>query len=125
MLASRLKVAAPRPMAKKKSFRSAPRIVSGGDSDRCTRLIRLASARCLSLRDAWVSAAGKKPRQEIHRCDSHADAKEHAGKHALRATFTEGKGETSHYNGNEREAAGDGAGECLLQYADGVFPRRS
>src|SRR6266850_992142 len=96
-LLSRLKVAAPRHMAKKKSFRSAPRIVSGRDSDRCTRLIRLASAMCFSLRDAGISAAGKKPRQEIPRCDGHSDTKEHAGKHPLRAAFTEGKGETRHY----------------------------
>src|SRR6266849_1796931 len=86
---------------------------------------RLASAMCFSLRDAAVSAAWEKPRKEIYRCDGHADAKEHSGKHALRAAFTEGKGETRYYNGNERETAGDGAGESLLQYANGVFPRRS
>jgi hypothetical protein len=80
---------------------------------------------CFSLRDAAVSAAWEKPRKEIYGCDSHADAKEHAGKHTLRAAFTEGKGETRHYNGNERETAGNGAGESLLQYANGVFPGRS
>src|ERR1700674_6131002 len=68
-LLSRLNVAAPRHMAKKKSFRSAPRRVSGRERDRCTRLIRLDSAMCFSLLDAWVSASRKKPRQEIHRCD--------------------------------------------------------
>src|SRR5713226_8203339 len=124
-LLRRLKVAAPRHMAKKKSFRSAPRIVSGRDRDRCTRLIRLASAMCFSLRDAAISTAWEKPRKEIYRCDSHANAKEHAGKHTLRPAFTEGKGETRHYNGNERETAGDGAGKSLLQYANGVFPGRS
>jgi len=61
-LLSRLKVAAPRHMAKKKSFRSGPRIVSGRDNDRCTLLIRLASAMCFSSQDVGVSAAGKKPR---------------------------------------------------------------
>src|SRR5260221_87685 len=35
------------------------------------------------------------------------------------------KGAPRHYNGDEREAASDGAGESLLQYAYGVFPRRS
>jgi hypothetical protein len=79
---------------------------------------------CFSLRDAPVSAAWEKPRKEIYRCDSHADAKEHAGKHTLRAAFTEGKGETRHYNGNERETARNGAGESLLQYANCVFPWR-
>src|SRR6266851_4702854 len=100
-LLSRLKVAAPRHMAKKKSFRSAPRIVSGRDIDRCTRLIRLASAMRFSLRDADVSAAGKKPRQEVHRCDGHCDAKEHTSKHTLRAAFAEGKSEAGYYNGNQ------------------------
>src|SRR5580704_6580429 len=72
-LLSKLKVAAPRHIAKKKSFRSAPRMVSGRDSDRCTRLIRLDSAMCFSLRDAGELGAGKEPREEIHRCDGHAD----------------------------------------------------
>src|SRR6267142_5885844 len=40
-LPKRLNVAAPRHMAKKKSFRSAPRIVSGRESDRWTVLTRL------------------------------------------------------------------------------------
>src|SRR6266851_8146468 len=79
----------------------------------------------LLLWDVRASVAGKKPRQKIHRRDSHSDAEEHTSKHTLRAAFTEGKGETRHYNGNEREAASDGAGESLLQYANGVFPRRS
>src|SRR5713226_6554144 len=71
------------------------------------------------------SVAGKKPRQEIHRRDSHSDTEEHTGKHTLRAAFTEGEGEAGHDNGNEREAASDGAGESLLQHANGVFPRGS
>jgi len=80
---------------------------------------------CSSNRKADVSATREKPGQEIHGCDGHSDTKEHAGKYPLRAPFTEGKGETSHNNGNEREAASDRAGESLLQYANGVFPRRS
>src|SRR5216684_8928594 len=43
-LLSRLNVPAPRHIAKKKSFRSAPRMVRGRESERCTRLIRLAFA---------------------------------------------------------------------------------
>ena len=70
-------------MAKKKSFRSAPRIVSGRDSERCTLLIRLASAMCVSPRDVRDSVAGKEPRQEVDRCDGHANAEEHTGKHTL------------------------------------------
>src|SRR5271156_2657706 len=121
-LLSRLKVAAPRHMAKKKSLRSAPRIVSGRDSDRCTLLIRLPSAICLSHGDADDLAAGEKPGQKIHRCDSHANAEEHAGENAFRAAFAEGEGEAGHDDGHEREAASDGAGERCLEYADGVFP---
>src|SRR5260370_16155878 len=79
----------------------------------------------LPLWDVRDSVAGKEPRQEIHRRDSHSDAEEHTGKHTLRAAFTEGEGEAGHDNGNKREAASDGAGEGLLQYAHGVFPRRS
>src|ERR1700719_573594 len=101
-LLSRLNVAAPRHMAKKKSFRSAPRIVSGRDSDRCTLLIRLFSAMCLSLGDVRDLAAGEKPGQKIHRCDSHSNAEEHAGEDAFRATFPEGEGEAGHDDGHER-----------------------
>ena len=79
----------------------------------------------LLLRDVRDSVAGKKPRQEIHRRDSHSDTEEHTGKDTLRAAFTEGEGEAGHDNGNEREAASDGAGESLLKYANRVFSRRS
>src|SRR6266853_3384347 len=79
----------------------------------------------LLLRDVSDSVARKKPRQEIHRRDSHSDAEEHTGKHTLRAAFTEGEGEAGHDNGNERKAASDGAGESLLQHANCVFPRGS
>ena len=76
----------------------------------------------LLLWDARDLVAGKKPRQEIHRRDSHSDAEEHTGKHTLRAAFPEGEGKASHDNGNEGEAASDSAGEGLLQDANGVFP---
>src|ERR1700683_1220976 len=71
------------------------------------------------------SAAGKHPSQEIHRRDSHSDTEENAGQHALRATFTEREGESGDDDGNERESPSDGAGESLLQDADGVFPGRA
>src|SRR5580704_9957535 len=58
-LLSRLKVAAPRHMAKKKSFRSAPRIVSGRESERCTRLMRLGSAICCSIGTVRNQLPGK------------------------------------------------------------------
>ena len=50
-------LAAPRHMAKKKSFRSGPRIVR--DNDRCTLLIRLVYAICFSLQDAVFQVPGK------------------------------------------------------------------
>src|SRR5271156_4444021 len=74
------------------------------------------------LRDVRDSVARKKPRQEIHCGDGHADAEEHSGKYTFRAAFTEGECEAGHDNGNEGEAASDGAGESLLQHANGVFP---
>jgi hypothetical protein len=68
------------------------------------------------------SVARKKPRQKIHCGDGHSDTEEHTGKHTLRAAFSEGEGKARHYNGNEGEAASDGAGESLLQHANRVFP---
>src|ERR1700691_3286611 len=76
----------------------------------------------LLLRDVRDSVPWKKPRQEINCGDGHSDAEEHTGKHTLRAAFTEGECEAGHDNGNERKAASDGAGESLLQHANGVFP---
>src|SRR5208282_4575531 len=58
-LLSKLKVAAPRHMAKKKSFRSAPRIVSGRDSVRGTLLIRLVSAMSFSFGTCVIQLPGK------------------------------------------------------------------
>src|ERR1700732_4485135 len=78
---------------------------------------------CYSIRATPESIAGKKPRQEIHRRDGHADAEEHTGQDALRATFTEGEGEAGDDNGDKRESASDGAREGLLQHANGGFPR--
>jgi hypothetical protein len=72
-----------------------------------------------NLRD---SVPWEKPRKEIHRRDGHADTKEHAGEDALRAAFTEGECEAGYDDGNEREAASDGAGEGRHQNVDSVFP---
>ena len=76
----------------------------------------------LLLWDVRDSVARKKPREEIHCGDGHSDPEEHAGKYTFRAAFTEGEGQTGDDNGNERKAASDGAGEGLLQHANGVFP---
>ncbi len=84
-------MAAPRHMAKKKSFRSAPRMVNGRDKDRCTLLIRRTSTMSFSVRDRHDSIGRKQPRQKIHCRDSHPNAEEYAGKDALRAAFTEGE----------------------------------
>jgi hypothetical protein len=115
-------VAAPRHMAKKKSFRSGPTIVTGRDNDRCTLLIRLVSAmllpaghRCFRCRE--------KPRQEVRCRDGHSDAERHPGKHTLRAAFTEGAGEPGHDNRNQGQPPCNRARKRLLQDAHGVFPR--
>ena len=53
------------------------------------------------MQNAGVAGAGKKPRQEVHCRDGHSGAEKHAGRHALRATFTEGEGEPGHDNRNQ------------------------
>ena len=108
-------------MAKKKSFRSGPTIVS--DNDRCILLIRLVYGICFSLQDTGVSGAGKKPRQEVHCRDGHSDAEEYAGEDSLRAAFTESEGQTGDHDGDQREAASDGGCERLHQNVDSVLPR--
>src|SRR6266481_5778041 len=124
-LLSRLKVAPPRHMAKKKSFRSAPRMVSGRDNDRCTLLIRRVSGKCCSPRELRESAARKEPREEIHGGDRHADTEENARQHSLRAAFPEGEGQPCDHNGDERKTASDGRCERLHQNVDCVLPRRA
>jgi hypothetical protein len=103
--------------AKKKSFRSAPRIVS--DNDRCTLLIRLVSAICFSLQDAGASGAGKPktgsslPRWPFRR-------RKGRGKHTLRAAFTEGQGEPGHDNGSSLRS--DKRPHSALDSAGGKVP---
>ena len=112
-------------MAKKKSFRSAPRIVSGRDSDRCTLLIRLVPP-CVSPSDARDLVAGEKPRQEIHGGNGHADAEEDASKHTLRAAFTEGESESGHHDGNEEKPRAmvlvNAVWRTLTAFSQGEFP---
>jgi hypothetical protein len=71
------------------------------------------------------SIAGKKPSQKIDRCNGHADAEEHACKHAFRPAFPKSEGKTGDDDSDERKASGDRAGEGCLEYAHGVFPRGS
>src|SRR6266849_2202799 len=125
-LLSRLNVPAPRHIAKKKSFRSAPRMVRGRESERCTRLIRLAFAISAPVSpDSEGHASRKEPSHEVDGGDSHAHAEENAGEDAFRAAFAEGEGESGDDNRDEGQPARDGAGECLLENANGVFPGRS
>src|SRR5580658_9341093 len=56
---------------------------------------------CFSMQNAGVAGAGKKPRQEVHCRDGHSGAEKQAGRHTLRATFTEGEGEPGHDNRNQ------------------------
>src|SRR6267142_2523040 len=106
-LLSRLKVAAPRHMAKKKSFRSAPRMVSGRDSDRCTALI----LRCWFMagrRLRFAQVSRKEPSHEVDGRDGHTHAEENTGEDTLRAAFSEGEGQTGDDNRDERQPARDG-----------------
>src|SRR4029077_11278511 len=95
-LSRRLNMHAATTSAKKNSFRSAPRIVSGRFSDRNTGL------RCMIIRLKQVSDA-KEPEKEIHRQDSHAEAKQEPGKGALSAAFPEGEREAADNNSDQGE----------------------
>ena len=117
-------MAAPRHMAKKKSFRSAPRIVRGRESERCTRLIRADVCHVFLRTRGEELIAGKEPSQEIHGGDGHSNAEQHASEYALGTAFAKGEGEAGDNDRDKREAAGDGAGESGLKNADGVLPRR-
>ena len=123
-LLRRLKVAAPRHMAKKKSFRSAPRIVSGRESDRDTRLIRLGSATFVSVGNLRNQLPGKSQVRKFTAAIAMPTPNKHAGQHAFRAAFAECEGETGNDDGHKRKPASDGAGESGLQNAHRVFPRR-
>src|SRR5690349_11663584 len=105
-LLSRLNVAAPRHIAKKNNFRSAPRMVSGRESDRWTGLIlRVFVMRLLRLQPtSW-----KQPGHEVDGRDSHPDAKEDPCEDTFRAPFAEGEGQTGHDDGHEGESASDRA----------------
>jgi hypothetical protein len=76
---------------------------------------------CFSVHDAGASGAGKKPRQEVHCRDGHSDAEKHAGKHTLRATFTEGETATTIATKDSPRAIV--LVKRLLLDAHGVFPR--
>jgi hypothetical protein len=94
-------VAAPKHKAKKKSFRLGPRIVS--DNDRSTLLIV----------DSWLppyaspcrtpvfQVPGKSQGRKFTAAMAIPAPKKHAGRHTLRATFTEGEGEPGHDNRNQ------------------------
>src|ERR1700685_4657655 len=114
-------------MAKKNSFRSAPRIVSGRDSDRCTLLIRLACVMFSSLL-VGISGSREKPGQKVHCGDSHTHAKQHPGQHALRSTLPKSEREPRHHDRDQRKSARDRAGERCFQnvhrvLTPGIAPR--
>src|SRR5580704_798851 len=107
-------------MAKKKSFRSAPRMVSGRESDRCTLLIRLVSAMCCTP----PSRSRKEPSQKVHRSDRHSHAEQHAREDPFGSPFPKSESESGHDDCNERESARDGAGKRGHEHVDRVLPRR-
>src|SRR5260221_6957315 len=119
-LPRRLKVAAPRHMAKKKSFRSAPRIVRGRESERWTGLILRVCVTAVSPGSQQTS--GKEPRHEVDGSDRHADAKQNPGEDTLRAAFAESEGQPGDDNCDQGQSAGDRAGESLFQNDDRLLP---
>src|SRR5229473_5283456 len=68
-------------------------------------------------------ASRKKPGHEVDRGDGHANPEENTCKHSLRASFSKGEGQARYHDGDQGEAAGDRAGERLLEDADRVLPR--
>src|ERR1700739_3654810 len=98
-LPSKLKVAAPRHMAKKNSFRSAPRMVSGRESERCTGFVRLWYVMASSL---CRRASGKQPGEKIDGGDGHTDAEENASEDTFRAAFSKSEREPGHDDRDER-----------------------
>jgi hypothetical protein len=89
-------------------------------------LIRLAVViEVQSKRVYGAEESGKEPSEEVDRCDGHADAKQDASHDFLRAAFTEGEGQPSDHNGDEREATSNGGCERGHQNIDGVLPGRS
>src|SRR5579875_2744665 len=98
---SRLNIPAPIMAAKKKSLRSAPRMVSGRLSVRKTGLMR-----CCTM-----SGSRKEPSHEVDGADGHADAEDDAGQGSLRAAFTKGENEAANHDGHKREAGGNGPRE--------------
>src|SRR5450755_1529285 len=71
-----------------------------------------------------LPASRKEPSHEVDGGDGHANAEKNAGKYAFRSTFAKGEGESGDDNRDERKPARDGAGERLLENANGVLPRR-
>src|ERR1700734_946290 len=109
-------------MAKKNSFRSAPRIVSGRDSDRCTLLIRLACAMFSFLSWSVFSGGGKEPGQKVHRGDGHTNAEQHSGENPLRSALAKGESQTRYHDRHERQSPRDGARESRLENVNRVLP---
>src|SRR5579885_1514859 len=82
----RLKTPAPMSRAKKKSFRSTPRMVSGRLSERNTGLVRL----------VCMSGSGKEPGHEIDGTNGHSDAEDDAGHGAFRSALAKGENQSAH-----------------------------
>lgn len=73
-----LNVAAPMHMAKKKSFRSAPRTVSGRCSVRYTVLLLRPGVIVVFGEYRPAEESGKEPSEEVDRGNGHANTEEHA-----------------------------------------------
>src|SRR5260370_2949618 len=116
-LLSRLNTQAPMTSAKKNSFRSAPRIVSGRFNDRKTGLV------CIVIASEGLNP--EQPSEEVHCQPFHSETENDAREGFLSATFAEGEGQAANNDGNQGKPLCDGTGERVLQDVHGVLPRRA
>src|SRR5712692_3965149 len=114
-LFNKLNTHAPKTSAKKNSFRSAPRIVSGRFNDRKTGLM------CIVVASGVLNP--EQPREEVHCQHRHSETENDACEGFLASAFAEGKRQAAHNDGDESKPLGNRPGECRLQDIHGVLPR--
>src|SRR5260370_42295450 len=114
-LFNRLNTQAPSTSAKKNSFRSAPRIVSGRFNDRKTGLV------CIVVPSEVLNP--EQPSQEVNREDGHPRPEAKAGKGFLPPTSPKAKAQPPHTNATKANPLADGPENALLQTAAGVSQR--
>src|ERR1700682_5120058 len=105
-LLRRLKTQAPITSAKKKSLRSAPRIVRGRFR------VRYTGFRSVIMIGAAFNS--EQPAKKIDGQDGHANAENDSGERAFTTTFAESEGESAYDDGDERQTLSDRTSERRL-----------